>query len=69
MITDGRDESWSEITIRPDGQVYVFGLTRPLLGVLANIPAVEDEWRKRLELATDEPTNPIEERAAPETSG
>jgi len=34
-----RDEdSWSEITILPDGRVYVFGMTLPLLEMLAAVP-------------------------------
>jgi hypothetical protein len=34
----------SEITILPDGRVYLFGLTRPLLDVLAALPVRESGW-------------------------
>jgi hypothetical protein len=34
----------SEITILPDGRVYLFGLTRPLLDVLAALPVREAGW-------------------------
>jgi hypothetical protein len=37
----------SEITIQPDGRVFAFGITRPLVAVLATIPT-SDERTKRL---------------------
>jgi hypothetical protein len=39
------DADFSEITIRPDGRVYVFGLTEPLLDILGGVPTREDCWR------------------------
>lgn len=36
----------SEITILPDGRVYLFGLTRPLLDVLAALPVRESGWQE-----------------------
>jgi hypothetical protein len=47
MAPKVRDEgSVSEITILPDGRVYLFGLTRPLLDVLAALPARESGWQE-----------------------
>jgi len=37
-MAEHEDDSWSEITILPDGRVYVFGMTRPLLETLAALP-------------------------------
>lgn len=34
----------SEVTILPDGRVYLFGLTRPMLDVLATLPVRESGW-------------------------
>jgi hypothetical protein len=39
----------SEISILPDGRVYVFGMTRPLLEVLAAVPVRETGWQALLE--------------------
>jgi hypothetical protein len=39
----------SEITILPDGRVYVFGMTLPLLEVLAALPTREGRWQALLE--------------------
>jgi hypothetical protein len=40
------DGNFSEITIHPDGRVYVFGLTAPLLEVLADLPTRERCWQE-----------------------
>ncbi|HEY8506512.1 MAG TPA: hypothetical protein VIL46_18155 [Gemmataceae bacterium] len=54
-----RDEGpVSEITILPDGRVYFFGLTRPLLEVLAALPVRESIWRE-MHLQLDEPAQPV----------
>jgi hypothetical protein len=37
----------SEITIQPDGRIFAFGITKPLVAVLATIPT-SDERTKRL---------------------
>ena len=45
--TKSRDDGpVSEITILPDGRVYLFGLTRPLLDVLAALPVRESGWHE-----------------------
>jgi hypothetical protein len=36
---------FSEITILPDGRMYVFGLTGPLLDILADLPTREGCWQ------------------------
>jgi hypothetical protein len=44
-----RDEGpMSEITILPDGRVYLFGLTRPMLEVLTSLPMQETQWHEML---------------------
>jgi hypothetical protein len=43
------DGSLSEITILPDGRVYVFGMTLPLLETLAALPTREGRWQCLLE--------------------
>ena len=43
------DEALSEITILPDGRVYVFGMTLPLLETLAALPTREGQWQTLLE--------------------
>jgi hypothetical protein len=45
-VDRGEDGAWSEITILPDGRVYVFGLTDPLLDVLAALPTREGVWQE-----------------------
>jgi hypothetical protein len=37
-MAEREDDSLSEITILPDGRVYVFGMTLPLLEMLASVP-------------------------------
>jgi hypothetical protein len=39
------DGSLSEITILPDGRVYVFGMTLPLLEALAALPTRDGRWQ------------------------
>ena len=47
MTPKSRDDGpVSEITILPDGRVYLFGLTRPLLDVLAALPVRESGWHE-----------------------
>jgi hypothetical protein len=38
----------SEITILPDGRVYLFGMTLPLLETLAALPTREGGWQTLL---------------------
>lgn len=38
METSRDETQLTEITIRPDGRVYVFGMSRPVLEVLALLP-------------------------------
>jgi len=42
------DGALSEITILPDGRVYLFGMTLPLLEVLATLPTRESQWKALL---------------------
>lgn len=42
------EDSLSEITILPDGRVYVFGMTLPLLELLAALPTREGHWQTLL---------------------
>lgn len=39
----------SELTIRPDGRVFAFGITGPIAAVLATIPTADDRTRRRLD--------------------
>ncbi len=43
------DGSLSEITILPDGRVFIFGMTLPLLETLAALPTREGRWQALLE--------------------
>jgi hypothetical protein len=38
----------STLTIQPDGRIYAFGITRPLLEVLAALPMADDGARRLL---------------------
>ncbi len=40
-MAECEDDTMSEITILPDGRVYVFGMTLPLLELLAAVPTRE----------------------------
>jgi hypothetical protein len=40
-MVECEDDSLSEITILPDGRIYVFGMTLPLLETLAALPTRE----------------------------
>jgi hypothetical protein len=66
MTPNARDEGpVSEITILPDGRVYLFGLTRPLLDVLAALPVRESgwqEWHRRLAEPSPDHLPPQESR-------
>jgi hypothetical protein len=42
------DGTLSEITILPDGRIYLFGMTLPLLEVLAALPTRESQWKALL---------------------
>jgi hypothetical protein len=47
---DAVDESAeSELTIRPDGRIFAFGITGALAAVLATVPTADDRTRRRLE--------------------
>jgi hypothetical protein len=47
----------SEITILPDGRVYVFGMTLPLLEALAALPTREGRWQALLEQLSSHSTD------------
>jgi hypothetical protein len=47
-MAESDDGTLSEITILPDGRVYVFGMTLPLLEVLATVPTQEGRWQALL---------------------
>lgn len=42
------DGALSEITILPDGRVYFFGMTLPLLEIVAALPTREGQWKALL---------------------
>lgn len=42
------DGTLSEITILPDGRIYLFGMTLPLLEMLAALPTRESQWKTLL---------------------
>ena len=44
----GEDGTLSEITILPDGRIYLFGMTLPLLEMLAALPTRESQWKALL---------------------
>jgi hypothetical protein len=44
-VDDKTGNDFTEITILPDGRMYVFGLTRPVLELLAQLPLQDDQWR------------------------
>jgi hypothetical protein len=39
----------STLTIQPDGRIFAFGITRPLVELLAAIPTADDRARRLLE--------------------
>ncbi len=39
----------STLTIQPDGRIFAFGITRPLVELLAAIPTADDQARRLLE--------------------
>ena len=47
-MTEREDDTWSEITILPNGRVYVFGMTLPLLETLAALPTRDRRWQTLL---------------------
>jgi hypothetical protein len=40
----------STLTIQPDGRIYAFGITRPLVEVLAALPTADDDAHRFLEI-------------------
>jgi hypothetical protein len=40
----------STLTIQPDGRIYAFGITRPLVEVLAALPTTDDGARRLREI-------------------
>jgi hypothetical protein len=48
-MAEHEDGSLSEITILPDGRVYVFGMTLPLLETLAALPTRDGRWQALLD--------------------
>ena len=47
-MSESDDGTLSEITILPDGRLYVFGMTLPLLETLASVPTREGRWQALL---------------------
>ena len=43
----------SEITILPDGRIYAFGITRPLVELLASLSSRDERLRRMLDHLTD----------------
>jgi hypothetical protein len=47
---DNSESPWTEITIQPDGRIYVFGLSKVVMEVLSAIPTKEptlrDTWEE-----------------------
>jgi hypothetical protein len=54
------DDGFCEITIHPDGRVYVFGLTAPLLELLSEMPTKEQCWQELHRAATADAAGPEE---------
>jgi hypothetical protein len=48
-MAEHEDGNLSEITILPDGRVYVFGMTLPLLETLAALPTRDGHWQALLD--------------------
>lgn len=47
-MNESDDGTLSEIIILPDGRVYIFGMTLPLLETLAALPTREGHWQALL---------------------
>ena len=47
-MRDDGESPWTEITIQPDGRVYVFGLSLPVLEALARVPAADPKLQRLL---------------------
>jgi len=62
-VDNAETTEFSEITILPDGRLYVFGLTRPLLELLATLPAENEPWRELLSQATDDPDRRVGDKS------
>jgi hypothetical protein len=45
----------STITIQPDGRIYAFGITRPLVELLAAIPTSDERNRRLLDALKEAP--------------
>ncbi len=45
----------STITIQPDGRIYAFGITRPLVELLAAIPTSDERTRRLLDALKELP--------------
>jgi len=43
----------STITIQPDGRIFAFGITRPLVELLAAIPTADERTRRLLEALSE----------------
>jgi hypothetical protein len=43
------------ITIQPDGRIYAFGITRPLVELLAAIPTNDERTRRLLDVLRGAP--------------
>lgn len=42
---DEGESPWTEITIQPDGRVYVFGMSRDVLEVISRLPTDDPTLR------------------------
>ena len=48
-MRDAMDRATTEITITPDGRVFVFGLSRPVLEICCNLNPNDVQLGRRLE--------------------
>ena len=46
---DESESPWTEITIQPDGRVYIFGMSKAVLEVMSGLPAQEPTLNRLLE--------------------
>lgn len=46
---DESESPWTEITIQPDGRVYIFGMSKAVLEVMSGLPTQEPTLSRLLE--------------------
>lgn len=46
---DESESPWTEITIQPDGRVYIFGMSKSVLEVMCGLPTQEPTLSRLLE--------------------